>query len=64
MFFDNFNKPLPQVQPAIFRRTVTVILFLVTVLPLCVAWGMVQGLTTGLHEALMFLRDCWIGDDA
>ncbi|MBK8772136.1 MAG: hypothetical protein IPM06_17180 [Rhizobiales bacterium] len=63
MFFD-IDKPLPQVRPAIFRRAVTVILFLALALPLGMAWGLIQGLTTGMHEAWMFLRDCWNGDGA
>jgi hypothetical protein len=64
MLFDEIDKPLPQVRPAVFRRAVTVILFLGMALPLCIAWGLIQGLTTGLHEAWVFLRDCWIGDAA
>ncbi len=51
MIFGDIDKPLPQVQPAIFRRAVTIILFLGLILPLSIAWGLIQGLTTGLHEA-------------
>ena len=59
----DFDKPLPQVRNAPFRRMMTVILALI-MLPAAVVLGAFCGAVDGADTALGALRDCWQGESS